>query len=73
MRTTHFRLIVKYLSTKSVIPTTHIKSKKSTAARLGFTKTRLGGRKQTAWLFRGVDVGAVVLPCVSLGACTKRY
>lgn len=37
----HFNAMVKYFSTKSVIPTIHIRSKKSSLSRLGFKKIRL--------------------------------
>ena len=39
----HFNAMVRYFSTKSAIPTIHIRSKKSSFSRLGFRKMRLKG------------------------------
>lgn len=41
--TRHLSAMVRYFSTKSAIPTIHIKSKKSRLSRLGFRKMRLKG------------------------------
>lgn len=37
----HFNAMVRYFSTKSVIPTIHIRSKKSNLSMLGFKNMRL--------------------------------
>lgn len=39
----HFNAMVRYFSTKSAIPTIHIRSKKSSLSRLGFRNIRLKG------------------------------
>lgn len=44
-RTKHFRPMVKYLRTKSVMPTTQIRSKKSKLLSLGFANMRLEERE----------------------------
>lgn len=46
-RTKHFRLMVKYLRTKSVMPTAQIRSKKSKLLRLGLANMRLEKKKKT--------------------------
>lgn len=46
-RTRHFRAMVRYFSTKSAMPTIHMRLKKSSLSRLGFRNIRL---KETAKL-----------------------